>query len=118
MPRAPRAYRPTEKAIEAAIIRNLRELGLFVSKNSQPQRVLASAGTPDLTVLSARWKLHLFVEVKKPGGRVSTAQAVWHREARAAGLNVVVAHSTEEVLEALCALGAPISFHARKEADT
>lgn len=102
----PRAL--SEKAIESAIMRNLRAMGFTVVKFSQPQRVKATAGTPDLLVLSSRWKLHLFVEVKTPRGKVSTAQHVWHREAREAGLQVIVATSTDEVIAELRRMGVRI----------
>jgi hypothetical protein len=100
----------SEKAIEAAIIRNLRLLGLIVVKLSQPQRVLATAGTPDLLVMSPRHRLHLFVEVKAAKGRLRPAQACWHRDALASGLNVVVARGTEDVLPELQRLGLPVEL--------
>jgi hypothetical protein len=98
----------TEKAIEASIVRNLRILGLTVIKLSQPQRVLATAGTPDLLVMSPRHRLHLFVEVKTARGRIRPAQAVWHRLATESGLAVMVARSTEDVLHELKRLGMPV----------
>jgi hypothetical protein len=102
----PRAL--TEKAIESAIIRNLRLLGLGVVKFSQPRRTMVTEGTPDLLVLSGKWRIALFVEVKTARGKLRPSQAVWHRMATEAGLNVCVARSTEDVLHELRRLGLPV----------
>jgi hypothetical protein len=98
----------SEKAIEADIIRNLRMLGAFVVKMSQPRRTMVTEGTPDLLILWGRYQVSLWVEVKRPGGTLRAMQAVWHREAKAAGQHVVIASSTSDVIAALRELGVPI----------
>lgn len=99
----------SEKAIEADIIRNIRQLGAFVVKMSQPRRTMQTEGTPDLLILWGRFGIALWVEVKRPGGKLRTMQAVWHREARAAGQTVIVASSTGQVIDALREMGAPLT---------
>lgn len=98
----------SEKAIEADIIRNIRQLGAFVVKMSQPRRTMVTEGTPDLLILWGRFNVALWVEVKRPGGKLRTMQAVWHREARAAGQTVIVASSTADVIRELQRMGVPI----------
>lgn len=104
-----RARPRSEKAIEADIIRNIRQLGAFVVKMSQPRRSMVTEGTPDLLILWGRYGIALWVEVKRPGGKLRTMQAVWHREARAAGQTVIVATNTDEVITALKSMGVPIT---------
>lgn len=98
-----------EKRAQTAVVRNLRLLGMFVTTFSQPRRTMQTPGVPDLFACHGRWGISLWIEMKAPGGRLSTAQAVWHREARAAGQNVITATSTADVVAELKRLGAPIT---------
>ena len=99
---------PKEKRIQTAIVRSLRDLGCFVSVNSQPQRAMCTPGIPDLFVCNARWGLAFWIEVKTPAGKLSTAQRVWHREVLET-MPVLIVRSVEELVADLRALGAPIT---------
>ncbi|MFH1110947.1 MAG: VRR-NUC domain-containing protein [Planctomycetota bacterium] len=46
------------------------------------------------------WEI-LWIEVKRPGGKVSLKQATWHQLARKRGETVLVAMSVEEVAKAI-----------------
>lgn len=60
------------------------------------------AGVPDLFLAVARGGYHgLFIEMKKPGGRVSQKQREWHDRLRAAGYRVLVRYGHQEAIHAL-----------------
>lgn len=94
---SPARPQPTEKAIQAGIVRILRQLGASVYDTSQPHRALITAGLPDLLVFH-RGRF-AFVEVKRPGGRLTPAQVAFQAEARRAGLEALVWTAAEEAVE-------------------
>lgn len=65
---------------------------------------LAEAGIgPEITgvkYFSDDWRI-LWIEVKRPGGKVSTIQATWHQLARKRGETVLVAEFVDEVAAAI-----------------
>ena len=99
-----------EKRAQGHVVKNLRMLGFFVSSFSQARASKQTPGIPDLFVCHARYGVSLWIEMKAPGKEknLSAAQAVWHREARAAGQTVIVASSTADVLAELQRMGVPI----------
>ena len=98
-----------EKALDAAVTRDLRALGCVVVNTSQPRASMVTRGLPDKLILHTGWKLALWVELKSARGRTSPEQDALHAALRASGHAVVVARSTADVLGALRALGAPIA---------
>lgn len=104
-----------EKRVESAIIRNLKKLGFRVTKTSQPRPSMITLGVPDLYVSHWRWKVRLWIEVKAPSrrteknGGLTTDQVQWARDERAAGGDVMVAYSMDDVVEALKLRGVPIT---------
>lgn len=103
-----------EKAIQREIKDALEVLGFFVSDFSQPRATLQTPGIPDLFATHPRWRLTLWIEVKRPGARATPAQREWHQVAREAGNVVMVAHGVQEVIDRLVELGAPIEGNARR----
>lgn len=65
---------------------------------------LAEAGIgPEITgvrYFSDNWRI-IWIEVKRPGGKVSVAQATWHQLAQRRGETVLVAESVEQVAAAI-----------------
>lgn len=61
------------------------------------KRLGGRAGIPDLTILHEGRAL--FIELKAPKGRVTRTQADMHAKLTAAGCDVLVARSVEEVLD-------------------
>src|SRR5512136_52723 len=98
-----------EKAVQRAIVRGLRTLGMTVQDLTQPRRTMMPAGLPDLLAWHTGWKIHLWIEVKAGRNMPSPAQLAWHHEARAVGMNVTLAWSLGDVLDELVRLGAPIT---------
>ena len=94
----------TEKQVERAIIRELTGIGCNVTKLSQPQRAMMTAGIPDLYVRHSAWGLRVWVEVKTPKGKVSLAQRVWHDFEREAGGTVLVVRSALDAVEQIAEL--------------
>jgi hypothetical protein len=105
---------PFEKHIERALIEAIGLLGLMCEKIRQGGferrdararrgrrylRMGASAGFPDLLVMD----LWMLIEVKRPGGRLSSAQKAWHARAAAHGVHVVTVFSVEEGVAAVLA---------------
>lgn len=80
-----------EAVIQKNIIRYLQLRGFKVYKISDRFR----AGIPDLYVARNGWSC--WIEVKAPGGRLSTLQAHEIDQLRAVGITVLVAHSVEDV---------------------
>ena len=88
---------PTEKQIQAGIVRSLRQIGAGVYDTSQPHRALITPGLPDLLVFfRGRFA---FAEVKRPGGRLTPGQRAFRAECQDAGVPFHVWRSTEEALE-------------------
>lgn len=105
--RALRALRPTEKQVQAAVRRLLAMVGCAVWDTSQPFRAAITPGVPDLIVFHPRRGL-FFVEVKRPGGRVSDAQRAFAQHCRDAGVAYVLG-GVDEVLTFLNAAKPPAS---------
>jgi hypothetical protein len=58
-----------------------------------------AVGSPDIIcVIDGRF---IGIEVKRPHGRVSSAQREWHKQCAMAGGIVAVVHSAEELLEVI-----------------
>jgi hypothetical protein len=98
-----------EKKIQNRIVKDLKTLGFWVNNLSQPRASKQTPGLPDLYVWHERLQIHLWIEVKAGKNKLTTDQQVWHRSAKAAGVNVLTAYGTEDVLNELRRLGAPIT---------
>ena len=94
----------TEHEIQREIVGALRRLGylVFAVPNGGGRSVAGAsklkaegvtAGVPDLFVPGRR----AFIEVKKPGGRISPAQRDMMVKLRLLGYDCIVAHSVEDV---------------------
>jgi len=110
----PRRGGNPETAIQTAIADALRWRGCYVERrNSGAVKTakdglvrLAPVGTPDLFVLippvvPGGLAIPAYVEVKRPGEQPTAAQQAKHRELRAFGAVVIVAHSVDEALALL-----------------
>lgn len=80
-----------EKAVETYLCKEVKKRGGLAIKQS------TEAGLPDRLVL---WRGGgAFVELKRPGGRVSAIQAEYHRRLRAIGHEVAVLYDFGQVDE-------------------
>ena len=84
---------PRESSITARIVRHLKQRGCWYAKIHGGG--YARAGLPDLVVID-RGRTFWF-EVKRPGGKPTQLQALEHERMRAAGAQVYVVTSWEEV---------------------
>ena len=85
-------YNPARDANEPEIVGELRARGCIVAP-------LSGSAVPDLLVGHAgRW---ILLEVKTGAGKLTGAQARWHKHARGAGLPVHVVRTPEQALDAL-----------------
>lgn len=117
-PRKPR--RKLEEQVQCQIIDLLEAHGWLVMRTNKfcgaafSSQGAIEAGMPDIqarklfspivdSLLNRRGTLYelLWVEVKRPGGKVSTVQATWHQLARMRGETVLVAESVETVAAAI-----------------
>ena len=80
-----------EKEIEAYLVKKVKGLGGLCWKFTSP----GMAGVPDRIVLING--ICIFVELKRPDGRVSMIQKVWHQKLRDLGFRVEVLKSMDEV---------------------
>jgi hypothetical protein len=96
-----------EKRMQGYVIKNLRRLGFFVSSFSQARASKQTPGIPDLYVMGHG--VALWIEMKADGCKLTTAQSVWHREAKENGVAVMVAYNTDDVLAELRTMGVPIT---------
>lgn len=82
---------PRESSIEAYLVSQIRKLGGLCKKWTAP----GSSGEPDRIII---WDgLIEFVELKRPGGRLSELQKVKHKELKAQGAKVFTLSSRQEV---------------------
>lgn len=85
-----------ERDVERRLVRRVRELGgevrkvRWVGRNGAPDRVVFLTGKPAL-----------WVELKRPGGRLRRCQVREHERMRNAGQHVVVWSSIDEIEEGL-----------------
>jgi hypothetical protein len=89
--------KPTEKQVQAGVVKALRMLGAAVWDTSQPHRAKITPGLPDLLVFH-RGRF-IFAEVKRPGGRLTPAQRTFRDECEAAGVAWACWRSAEEAVE-------------------
>jgi hypothetical protein len=71
----------------------------------QLRRMGARAGVPDLCVpvpFPALGFGAMYIEVKKPGGRLSAEQRTWHGRLMAAGNRVITVDSVDELKDEVC----------------
>jgi hypothetical protein len=71
---------------------------------------MQTPGVPDLFVMHPMWGLSLWVEVKRPGGKLTEAQRGWHEIAKRSGLHVTTAYCSSDVMKELRDLGAPLNI--------
>lgn len=110
--KTPKPEEKTEAAIQAEIVKNLRHLGFFcystpneqTAKNAVHTAHLKAMGLypgmADLTVWLGNGMV-AYLEVKKPGGRLSPAQKRFLRKCDNAGYPYIVVHSWKETYECL-----------------
>jgi hypothetical protein len=103
-----RFHPPLEKSIQAEIKRDLRNLGCHVTDFSQPRATKQTPGIPDLLIMHEKWRIALWVEVKRPGQKLTAHQRDWHGVASRCNVHLCVATCTTDVVLALIALGAPL----------
>lgn len=92
---------PLESAIQGEIWTALERIGCKVSSTSQYRPSRQALGMPDLFVVHVAWKVHTWLEVKRPGEKPTKVQEAWHAASREAGCPVYVVHSAEEALRAI-----------------
>lgn len=97
----PKSKPPTEKQVQQQVKRLLHHLGFIVSDLSQPRASMQTAGLPDLYCQHRRLKACFWVEVKRPGGKVSDNQQAWHENEHESGGTVYVVHSASEMADIL-----------------
>jgi len=100
---------PLEKSVERAIIGAAEALGFYVTKLSQPRATKQTPGIPDLYLQHRMHRWHGWCEVKRPGGKTTPAQDVWHDCERKSGGIVIVAESVDSFVEGLEEAGFPVS---------
>lgn len=85
-------FLPRESAIERLLVRLVRKIGGEALKFVSPNRRFVSDRIV-ITPTGVVW----FVEVKRPGGRLSAGQLRWMKKAQSLGLNTIVLDSKEAV---------------------
>lgn len=84
-----------ETSLSKAIQDALKAMGVWtirINSGGRSGRVrLAPAGTPDLYAIG-----YGFIEIKRPGQRLTPEQVNWHARAREHGERVAVVHSVGE----------------------
>jgi Holliday junction resolvase len=92
---------PTENQIQSGIRDFLRFKGWFVIRHQQS--LGSHPGLPDLQAVKGgvTW----WIEVKKPGGRLSLVQEKFRDSIQAAGGNWMVAMSVEDIVAQIPELG-------------
>lgn len=90
----------TETEIQKQIIDHLTKQGWMVFRMNSGSRAgtrLHKKGTPDL--MAQKDGETIWIEVKKPSGKLSPDQLKKHKEIRANGFIVIVAFSLQDVIE-------------------
>ena len=94
-----------KKPLEAAVQRDIKDaawkLGFTVTEFSQPRATMQTPGIPDLYLQHRAKGFRCWVEVKREGGRLSTAQRAWLETERNAGGHAFVADSVVSFVEQL-----------------
>lgn len=85
----------TEQKIQKQITDALTKAGWHVVKVIKCNK----PGTPDL--VCCKGSQCVWIEVKKPGGKLSKLQKFMHKQMRNKGLNVMVAFGVEDIKELL-----------------
>ena len=86
---------PTEKVVQRAVVNFYRQLGCWVKSTSQARRSKVALGLPDLLVFWPAREAFWFMEVKRPGGKLSVDQIAFKALAADCGITVVVGGLTE-----------------------
>jgi hypothetical protein len=105
--RGPSVSAPLEKTVQWEIVQALRLLGFDVSSFSQPRASMQTEGIPDLYARHEAWGLRIWIECKRPGGKLSFEQQAWHAAERAAGGIVLVATGATDAVEQIARLREP-----------
>lgn len=87
-----------EKKIQDKIQKTLKSLGIYVERR-QISGVGAKKGKPDLWIVYKGH--HVEIEVKAPGGELSTMQMIQITKFQSQNVPCIVVESVEEVLEYL-----------------
>lgn len=110
--KAPKAKEKTEAAIQAEIVKGLRHIGFFAYSTPNEQTAKSAVhtahlkamglypGMADLTVWVGIGRV-AYLEVKKPGGKLSKAQEHFQRYCKASGYPYYVVHSLIEAVNVL-----------------
>lgn len=77
--------RPTEKFVQASVKKALALYKFVVSDLSQPRASMQTPGLPDLYAQHRSLPIRFWCECKRPGGKLTEAQLVWHENERRAG---------------------------------
>lgn len=87
----------TETELQSEILDALRRIGAWayrVNAGSRGGVRMAPAGTPDICVIDPPG----WLEVKRPGEKLSPDQKVWHDKARRRGIRVATVTNKEQAL--------------------
>lgn len=84
-----------ESKIQASILKYLKDEGYFTFKTI----INNKAGIPDIYALKDG--VNVFIEVKRPGGRVSQIQSYTHSKIREKGGNIIVVDTLCDLKEKL-----------------
>jgi hypothetical protein len=95
---------PLERTVAGEIVRELRAVGYHVSSTQQTRASRQTEGMPDLFVAHPAWRVHAWVEVKRPGEKPTKVQREWHETVRASGCPVLVCESAYDALTQLEAI--------------
>lgn len=82
-----------ERDIEKAFVRKVKELGGTAEKFTSPNR----RSVPDRIIILPPGGRIIFAEIKRPGGKVTDAQARDHERRRDLGCDVRVIDSLEQI---------------------
>jgi hypothetical protein len=100
---------PLESSIQEAILEALAARGFWAWRVNSGATVIGSgagrrmfrgapSGTPDIRVESP---VSGYLEVKRPGGKLSESQWKWHERAAKHGVRVAIVHSASEALHVM-----------------